>query len=90
MSPSTDEYDHGEEADAEAGIGIVQPDYEVLAKRLRDFDDHEIEEEAKRRRKSTPPPKKLNNEQWDLMFDRLVKYKEEHGVRSVPAMSMGP
>jgi len=59
MSPSTDEYDHGEEADAEAGIGIVQPDYEVLAKRLRDFDDHEIEEEAKRRRKSTPPPKKV-------------------------------
>lgn len=40
---------------------------------------------AKRRRKNTnnPPPKKLNNEQWDLMFDRLVEYKREHGVSYV-------
>jgi hypothetical protein len=79
-----DDDEEGVDVDTEGGIGIVHhdhPDYEVLAKRLRDFDDHEIEEEAKRRRKSTPPPKKLNNEQWDLMFDRLVKYKEDHGVR---------
>jgi hypothetical protein len=76
--------DEEEGVNNEGGIGIVHhehPDYEVMAKRLRDFDDHEIEEEAKRHRKSTPPPKKLNNEQWDLMFDRLVKYKEDHGVR---------
>ena len=84
MQADNEEDDDEEGVDTEGGIGIVHhehPDYEVMAKRLRDFDDHEIEEEAKRRRKSTPPPKKLNNEQWDLMFDRLVKYKEDHGVR---------
>jgi hypothetical protein len=41
---------------------------------------------AKKRRpasgtKSIPPPKKLNNEQWDQMFQKLVEYKEKHGVR---------
>lgn len=49
-------------------------------------DDHLEEEQedggGKRRKKDNPPPKKLNNEQWDLMFDRLVEYKREHGVSS--------
>jgi hypothetical protein len=45
----------------------------------------EEEESAKKRRlssgkKNIPPPKKLNNEQWDQMFQRLVEYKERHGV----------
>jgi hypothetical protein len=91
MAPNTDDDDNDDDDDGDddAGIGIVHPDYEVMAKRLRDFDDHEIEEEAKRRRKSTPPPKKLNNEQWDLMFHRLVKYKEDHGVRIRAAVMSG-
>jgi hypothetical protein len=46
----------------------------------------EEDEPAKKRRhasgkKINPPPKKLNNEQWDLMFQRLLEYKEKHGVR---------
>jgi hypothetical protein len=49
-------------------------------------DSGEEDEPAKKRRlspgkRSIPPPKKLNNEQWDQMFQRLVGYKERHGVR---------
>lgn len=52
------------------------PDYGQL-------DEHELAN-MKRRKKNPnpPPPKKLNNEQWDLMFERLVEYKRQHGVSS--------
>jgi hypothetical protein len=34
----------------------------------------------RKRNPSFPPPKKLNQEQWDQMFDRLLEYKDHHGV----------
>ena len=45
-------------------------------------EEEQEEASVKRRRKNPnpPPPKKLNNEQWDLMFERLVEYKRQHGV----------
>jgi hypothetical protein len=48
--------------------------------RKRTAADEEEEDSSRKRRKGNPPPKKLNNEQWDLMFDRLVEYKRQHGV----------
>lgn len=39
------------------------------------------EEEAKRLKLDEAAAKKINNEQWEEMFRRLCKYKEEHGVR---------
>ena len=40
------------------------------------------EVEAKRPKKvaTQGTPKKLNNEQWDLMFAKLVEYKAQYGV----------
>lgn len=57
------------------------PDYGQL-------DEQELAN-MKRRKKNPnpPPPKKLNNEQWDLMFERLVEYKRQHGVSSFCAVS---
>jgi hypothetical protein len=40
----------------------------------------DIEEPSRKRDREEFSEKKLNNEQWETMFDRLVAYKEEHGV----------
>lgn len=44
------------------------------------------EPDAKRAKLS---PKKVNNEQWDTMFERLVEYKDSHGVRLGPPTAFG-
>ena len=59
---------HMTTTDHMAGVGIIDPN----------------DEEARKRRKTIAPPKKLNNEQWDHMFERLVKYKQQHGVSGLP------
>lgn len=39
------------------------------------------EHNAAKRQKLKEQAKKINNEQWDAMFERLVAYKQKHGVR---------
>jgi hypothetical protein len=46
--------------------------------------DIEDVQEAKRQKTGVSTSKKVNQEQWDFMFNRLLKFREEHGHCLVP------
>jgi hypothetical protein len=56
--------------------------YPADASLKRSHDELETREQAAAKRLKAAAAKKVNSEQWDAMFERVVAYKAQHGVRS--------